>query len=142
MGKLLDLLGGPIKGAIEGIGSVIDSLSTTEEERLKARAALMVIEVDLQKAVLTADSDLAKQQALVLVAEANSASWLARNWRPILMLSFTFIIVWNFIIVGIFPGLNPTEIPEALWELLQLGIGGYILGRSAEKTAKNLKSPL
>lgn len=139
MGKLLELLGGPIKGAIDGIGSVIDKLSTTEEEKLKAKAALLVIESDLQKTLMNADVSFAQEQAKVLVAEAQSNSWLASNWRPVLMLTFTFIIAWNFIFVQIIPGLDPTEIPEAMWDLLQLGIGGYILGRSAEKSIKNYK---
>jgi len=30
-------------------------------------------------------------------------------------------------------------IPEDLWLLLQIGLGGYVIGRSGESIAKNFK---
>ena len=89
-------------------------------------------------------------QRSILEKELSSGSWLARNWRPILMAVFTLMIVLNFLFV---PGLElfrtvfdlnfwipqPQDIPEKVWTLLQIGLGGYILGRSGEKIADKLK---
>jgi hypothetical protein len=66
----------------------------------------------------------------VLVAEASSDSWLTKNWRPITMLTFLAIIVGNQI--------THTPIPDHLWDLLELGIGGYVIGRSVEKTVPTI----
>lgn len=65
-------------------------------------------------------------------AEVKSESWMARNWRPSLMLSFTYIIVHTYVFVPLF-GLTHVDIPPDMWGLLKLGIGGYVLGRSGEK---------
>lgn len=58
--------------------------------------------------------------------------WLQKNWRPILMILFAFIIAYNFIISTIF-SLDRLDIPQDMWELLKLGMGSYIIGRSVEK---------
>lgn len=79
----------------------------------------------------------------VLVAEIGSENWLASSWRPILMLSFTGIIVNNYILapyLGAMFGFSITlDIPPDMWELLKIGIGGYIVGRSGEKITKAYK---
>ena len=53
------------------------------------------------------------------------------------MLSFTAIIVNNYILnpwLSALFGIDVVmEIPESMWGLLKLGVGGYIVGRSAEK---------
>ena len=33
------------------------------------------------------------------------------------------------------------DLPDALWTLLTIGVGGYTLGRSSEKIADKLKKP-
>lgn len=135
MGELLRrILGGPIRETIESVGGVIDSLSTSTEEKLAAKQKLLEIQSALTLELARMDAQLASEQAGVIRAEASSESWLARNWRPILMLVFTFIVAWNYIVVPIF-SLPVTTLDENVWELLKLGVGGYIIGRSAEKTA-------
>ena len=82
-------------------------------------------------------------QAKVIEAEAKSEHFLTSTWRPITMLVFVFIIANNYILVPYFQafGLNvPTlELTSDMWDLLKLGLGGYVVGRSAEKVVKNLK---
>jgi len=77
--------------------------------------------------------ELQRLQTEVIVAEAKG-NWLQRSWRPILMLAFGFIVIY----VKFFAPLFDLKIPELeneFWDLLQLGIGGYVIGRSAEKIA-------
>jgi uncharacterized membrane protein len=69
------------------VGDVVDNLFTSEEERLKARNAIFKV---LQDAQL----ELQRMQTEIIVAEAKG-NWLQRSWRPILMLSFGFIIIYT-----------------------------------------------
>lgn len=50
----------------------------------------------------------------------------------------TGTIANNFLIVPIM-GTPMAEIPPDMWDLLKLGLGGYVLGRSAEKGVRAWK---
>lgn len=90
--------------------------------------------------------DLAELQAYLQVlqgrmsiiqSEAESEHILTASWRPIIMLVFAGLIVARFL------GLSAEGVSEseylALWNILELGIGGYVVGRSAEKIVKEYK---
>ena len=91
------------------------------------------------------EAELATQQlqAKVISTEAGSEHWITSAWRPITMLVFVAIIANNYILVPYFKafGLNIPDLVlnNQMWDLLKIGIGGYIVGRSAEKVVKNLK---
>jgi predicted MFS family arabinose efflux permease len=77
----------------------------------------------------------------IIVAEAKGG-WLQKNWRPILMLSIVAIVVNNYII---YPYLSMftekvtmLDLPKQLWNLMLIGVGGYVTGRSGEKIAGKL----
>ena len=53
------------------------------------------------------------------------------------MLAFGFIIVYQYFIAHVF-GLEEIDMPERFWTLLEIGIGGYLVGRSVEKVAPKL----
>lgn len=79
----------------------------------------------------------------VVVAEAKSEHWLTANWRPVTMLSFVAIIVNNYIIypyLSLFWSEAPVlAIPPDMWELLKIGLGGYVVGRTSEKLMAEYK---
>ena len=79
----------------------------------------------------------------VIVAEAKSEHALTSQWRPITMLVFTAIVANNYILApylqAMFGWSVSLEMPEQLWNLLSIGIGGYIFGRSGEKAVKHWK---
>lgn len=85
-----------------------------------------------------------KQRGAIVTAEANSKHWLTAAWRPITMLSFVAIVVNNYILapyILLFFDTNVMlEMPAQLWDLLQIGIGGYVLGRSGEKMVQAYKA--
>ncbi len=124
---LLSVFSGILKPAF----GLVDKLHTSDAERLEFKVALEKIENDLKVEGYKYDTALAEARSSIIVAEAQSQSWLARNWRPITMLMF------GGLILAIATGLTDVEdlaaVPEQLWRLLQIGIGGYIVGRSAEK---------
>ena len=91
-------------------------------------------QAQLQLAQMAQAGQLAELQAAVsvLVAEA-SGNWLQRSWRPLMMLTFTGLIVARWL-GWTAPNLAPSEY-DHLWSIVQLGIGGYVIGRSVEKVA-------
>lgn len=131
---LLSILGGPVKGLVKEIGGVIDSVTTTEEEKLKAQRKLVEIQQSFQVQIANVETEWAKAQRDTIVAEAKGDSWLQRSWRPIVMLFFAVIIG-----VVVFSGgyLNGRQLDTAfvmeILSIIKVGLGGYVIGRSAEK---------
>jgi hypothetical protein len=54
------------------------------------------------------------------------------------MLLFGVIIANNYLIVPIFRT-PAADIPPDMWDLLKLGLGGYVVGRTVEKGLKTWK---
>ena len=102
------------------------------QEKLKAQLQTQLLQSHTQE--LTA-------AAKIIEAEAK-AGWFASSWRPLLMYVLIFILVWNYVIgpvIKIFMGAVITfELPGDVWSLLQIGLGGYVLGRSAESVARTM----
>jgi hypothetical protein len=138
MGGLLKILGSPLTELVKGVGGVIDSVTTTKEEKLSAQAKLLELQSAFTVRLTELDTQFAAEQAKVIIAEATSESWLTRSWRPILMLTFTYIIAHNYVIAPLF-GVESVLIVPDMWALLKLGMGGYIGGRSAEYVAQQAK---
>lgn len=110
-------------------GDAIDKIVTSDEERLELRNKLQQVLINeaLQSQQIQAD---------IINAEAKG-NFLQRSWRPILMLGFGFVVLYSKFIAPAF-NLPNTELEPDFWELLRLGIGGYVIGRSAEKITKSV----
>tara|TARA_R100001244_G_scaffold131360_1_gene104510 strand:+ start:178 stop:561 length:384 start_codon:yes stop_codon:yes gene_type:complete len=124
---------GILSAVLPIVGRVLDRVIPDSEARAKA-------ELEIQTGLLNAESEIVKAAASVIRSEA-SGNWLQRSWRPMLMILFGLIIANNYVIVpyvlafGLFvPSL---DIPPGMWALLNVGVGGYVVGRSAEKIFKN-----
>lgn len=137
MNPLQSLLTGGITGVIDSISGVLGKFIADPQQKLQAQIEMTKIATDYQTQLLQADKEFAVQQAAVITSEAKSESWIARNWRPILMLTFTYIIAHNYVFAPLF-SLKSLPIPDQMWELLKLGISGYIVGRSVEKIAPDV----
>lgn len=96
----------------------------------------------LQVAAMDSDAKMVESQSNVIVAEAQGESWMQRNWRPSLMFLLMGVIVWHAVAVPILAfalGVALTDmvglsvIPNPVWTLLTVGMGGYIGGRTLEK---------
>ncbi len=115
---------GPV---ISGIFSVIDK---AVEDKDQAAA----IKARLQEMVLTGQMREIEEAAANIRAEATGDSWLQRSWRPLTMLTFVSLIVAKWL--G-FTAPGVTEAVElALFEIIKVGLGGYVIGRSVEKGIK------
>lgn len=126
MKKLFSWLTGDI---FEKAGTALDGIITSDEERLEARNAL-------QKVLINEALKSQQIQAEIINTEAKG-NFLQRSWRPILMLGFGFVVLYSKFIAPAF-NLPNTELEPDFWELLRLGIGGYVIGRSAEKITKSV----
>jgi hypothetical protein len=124
MKKILDWFGGSV---VKDIMDGLDNLFTSKEEKIAAKAAI-------QKMLLDKQLELQKMQTDVIITEAKG-NWLQRSWRPILMLAFGFIVIYVKFIAPLF-GLPIPPLEDEFWNLLQLGIGGYVIGRTGEKMIK------
>jgi len=115
------------------LGDVVKGIFPNKEEEQKAQA-------QLQAALIAKQSELENAAADVVQAEASSKHWLAANWRPILMLTFGGLIVARWFGWAA-PNLSEAEY-IALWNIVELGIGGYVIGRSAEKVVPSMAKAL
>jgi len=131
-----------VKGVISPITGLIDELHTSDEEKAQIKSALAKVEHDLAAKVLEHEATLAESQASVIRAEAQG-NFLQKSWRPITALTFIIIIANNYIVVPYVQAFGATvpvlEIPPGMWALLNVMIGGYVLGRSGEKIASTIK---
>lgn len=114
----------PITAALDLGGRLIDRMWPDPAQADQARLELLRLAQQGELATFQA-------QAGIVGAEAASSHWLAANWRPILMLVFGALIVARWFGWAA-PGLSEAEYLK-LWDIVQLGLGGYVMGRSAEK---------
>lgn len=121
--KALSVITGPLFG-------VIDKAITDKDEAAR-------LKYEIQTQLIDAENSVLKAQMQVILAEAAGESWLQRNWRPILMLTIVSIVANNYLIAPYLSamfGVGLTlPLPEALWNLMTLGVGGYIAGQTAER---------
>lgn len=130
---MIPFIGDAIEGITKLAGKFIQDKDKANEFAAKATQQMMEL-----------DSKLVSYQRDIIVAEAKSESYIARNWRPIMMLAFVGIIVNNYMLIPYLQVLGvpfaPMPVPEDMWTLLHIGVGGYVVGRSAEKTMKHFKN--
>ena len=127
--------------AIPIVGRVFDGLIGLVDEAVEDKDQANQLKADLTKVFENADlakfSTLLQSQARVVLGEVQGQSWMQRNWRPVLMLTIVAIVANNYII---YPYLSlftdkavVLDLPDKLYNLMTIGVGGYIVGRSAEK---------
>ena len=116
----------PLTAALDAGKTILDKIwpDAGELERSKVQMALAIY----------------SGQAEIVKAEAQSEHWLTACWRPILMLTFGGLIVARWL------GFSAPNITEAevlkLWSIVELGLGGYVIGRSVEKVVPAIAGAL
>jgi hypothetical protein len=118
-----------VSGILKPFSDVIDHITVSGEDKTKLQLAQLQASLASASAVQAYEQQLLDGQQKVIASEASSGSWLTSSWRPITMLTFLALVVADS-----FGWLHTPLAPQA-WSLLQIGIGGYTVGRSAEKIA-------
>ena len=143
---MIPILDSLIGGVIKTGGDLIKSYfppDLSPEQKAKLEAGIQAYQLEMNKELNEYSKTVIQEQSKIIQAEAKSDSYLAKNWRPITMLVFVFIIANNYIFfpyISLFGGsATALPIPPDMWQLLKLGLSGYIIGRSAEKVMKHYK---
>ena len=115
---------------VEGVGSVIDNLHTSKEEKLAA-------EQKIQELIASYETQMEKEISSRWQADMASDSWLSKNVRPLVLV---FLGVATVLMIFIDAGTINFVVEPKWTDLLQLVlitvIGAYFGGRSLEKTKK------
>lgn len=120
--------------AIIGMGTaLIDRLFPDKDKADQAKIQLVTM---LQNGEL---QELAARSGIIQ-AEAASEHWLAATWRPVTMLVFVGLITARWFGWAA-PNLSEAEYLK-LWSIVELGLGGYVIGRSGEKVLPQIAAML
>jgi hypothetical protein len=127
--------------ALPIVGKVLNGIFGLIDQKIEDKDKANELKTQLNNVLLTADlskfSEQIQAQTDIIVAEAKGGSWLQRNWRPGLMALFGIIIANNYIMYPylrlFWPEAPVLELPPDMWALLKIGVGGYVVGRTAEK---------
>ena len=127
LGKLFS---GGAADLVKGVGSVIDNLHTSGEEKLEA-------ERKIKELVANYEIEMEKNITSRWEADLKSDSWLSKNVRPMVLI---FLIVCTMLLIFIDAGALKFNVKDSYIDLLQLVlitvIGAYFGGRSLEKVKK------
>lgn len=121
------------------VGNLIDKFIPDPQEAAKAK-------LEAQSMLMKMEHEELKEAASIIRAEASSDHWLAAVWRPICMLTFLATLVYLIAIAPLVRGIWGIDItppehiePGNIWNLLTIGIGGYVAGRTGEKMIATYK---
>ena len=125
-----NLFSGGAAELVKGVGSVIDNLHTSKEEKLAAEAKIKDI-------VMGYEAEMQKQVTERWKMDMQSDSWLSKNIRPLVLV---FLVVSTVLMIFIDAGTIKFVVEDKWTDLLQLVlitvIGAYFGGRSLEKVKK------
>ena len=115
---------------VKGVGSVIDNLTTSKEEKLEA-------ERKVKELVSSYEIEMEKNITERWKMDMQSDSWLSKNIRPLVLV---FLVVSTVLLIFIDAGAISFTVQDKWTDLLQLVlitvIGAYFGGRSLEKVKK------
>ena len=124
------LFSGGAAELVKGIGSVVDNLHTSGEEKLEA-------ERKIKELIANYEVEMEKNITSRWEADLKSDSWLSKNVRPLVLI---FLIICTMLLIFIDAGTINFEVKSSWVDLLQLVlitvIGAYFGGRSLEKVKK------
>ena len=127
--------------ALSAIAPLAKILFNTVDKAVADKDLAAKLKADLQTQMMQSHTQELTAAAKIIEAEAK-AGWFASSWRPLLMYVLIFILIWNYVlgpvILFFFKASITIELPGDVWTLLQIGLGGYVVGRSAESVARTM----
>lgn len=114
-----------VTNLVSAVGEIVDRLTLPGREKKQ-------LETDILQLLIAVEEKTITEQAAAIREEAR-CNWLQRSWRPIVMLVFTLIIL-----AGTFLNLPILADTSRFWDLLEIGLGGYIIGRGSEQLVSSL----
>ncbi len=120
-----------VSGLANNVGNAFDKNFANKAEQLSEKAKILELIRNIQALFMQLQKEL--------IALELSGNWLQRSWRPILMLCFGAIVVYAYFVQpAFFPNQIHirTDLTPEFWQLLKIGVGGYVTSRGVEKVAK------
>ena len=114
-----------VTNLVSAVGEIVDRLTLPGREKKQ-------LETDILQLLIAVEEKTITEQVAAIREEARG-NWLQRSWRPIVMLVFTLIIL-----AGTFLNLPILADTSRFWDLLEIGLGGYIIGRGSEQLVSTL----
>lgn len=123
--------------------ALLDFGSTLLDKFFPDKGQAELAKMELVKMQVSGELAKLQTRAGIITAESKSEHFIVAAWRPITMLVFVFIIANNYILypyLSLFIDNAPKlDLPPDMWGLLKIGIGGYTVGRTVEKSVKLYK---
>ena len=123
-------------GILGAVAPMVKTLFTTIDKTIDNKAEAEKIKQNIQQQLLSGQLKELEAQASIITAEAKGG-WLQRNWRPMLMLTFAGLVVAHWF--GFTAPNIPESVQNSLLNIVLVGMGGYIVGRSGEKIMDKYK---
>jgi len=117
----MSLVSGMFTNAVKPI---IDSVFPDPADKHKA----MELQAEMEKAFSIQVARQSEALASMVAAESASESWLTRNWRPISMIVFLFVIVYDTVLEAYavkYFRISDTAVPEQIWSIMFAMFGIY-----------------
>jgi hypothetical protein len=118
------------------VAPMVKTLFNTIDKTIDNKAEAEKIKQSIQQQLLSGQLKELEAQASIITAEAKGG-WLQRNWRPLLMLTFAGLVVAHWF--GFTAPNIPESVQNSLLNIVLVGMGGYIVGRSGEKIMDKYK---
>jgi hypothetical protein len=118
------------------ISKLIDNLTLSPEEKAKLQQEQFKLQASIYLQALEYEKASMEAKASIIQSEAKSDSWLTKNWRPLVMIFFCSIVGMYWF--GIMPPNATPDVINKLFEIIELGLGGYVIGRSVEKVVPTI----
>lgn len=123
-------------GLLGAVAPMVKTLFNTIDKTIDNKAEAEKIKQSIQQQLLSGQLKELEAQAQIITAEAKGG-WLQRNWRPLLMLVFAGLVVAHWF--GFTAPNIPESVQNSLLNIVLVGVGGYVVGRSGEKIADKLR---
>ncbi|WP_292269348.1 3TM-type holin [Butyricimonas sp.] len=115
----------PITSVADAVSGLVERLTLPAREKKQLEADVLCLLLEREKELL--------RVRVALLQEEGKGNWLQRSWRPLVMLTFAAVIL-----IGTFTNISILSDTSRFWDLLEIGLGGYVVGRSGEKILMTL----
>jgi len=111
---------------VNAAGNIVDEVVTSKEEAAQLKNKLSSIILDSSYKIISVQKD-------IILADS-TGNWFQRSWRPLVMLVFAGLVVTYWFGWAI----PEKELAMQILDIIKLGLGGMVIGRTVEKVAANV----
>jgi len=137
---LFDSVAGLVSGIFKPAADLVDSIHTSDGEKLHLKAELLRVEQSLVGKIVEAETRLVESQHKLQTAEVQQDDPVTKRWRPFIGYGLGAAIILNLALPPVLIVFKPGYAPPTMDPVL-LGIAASLLGvgklaRSWEKVKK------